>query len=285
MRNETMDLVSFTEARYAESMTELFAAMPDNFETYMDEKYHWDPDKPVNARQAGLMDAIKSPPKPDAASESPLDAEYVSALYQHAQTFLEVKIQACRGDIRPVEGKGHQPSGPGQQPVLDRRTRQRPGPPGGDRPSRAETGGLRGLRQGERTPHRQPHPASDTPLAGHIRLLRDLHRRVRVRLGLVFPLRGIGAHRGGERLDGGGDGGHADFRTDGLFAGDHGEGRGRQGQTGDGLSGHGPVACSSSCSDSACCRPGGPTRPARASVTSWTATARSRRSTCSSPRW
>ena len=105
MRNETMDLVSFTEARYAESMTELFAAMPDNFETYMDEKYHWDPDKPVNARQAGLMDAIKSPPKPDAASETPLDAEYVSALYQHAQTFLEVKIQACRETFDRLKGR------------------------------------------------------------------------------------------------------------------------------------------------------------------------------------
>ena len=105
MRNETIDLVSFTEARYAESMTELFAAMPDNFETYMDEKYHWDPDKPVNARHAGLLDAIKSPPKPDAASETPLDAEYVSALYQHAQTFLEVKIQACRETFDRLKGR------------------------------------------------------------------------------------------------------------------------------------------------------------------------------------
>ena len=105
MRNESMDLVAFTEARYAESMTELFAAMPDNFETYMDEKYHWDPEKPVNARQAGLMDAIKSPPKPDAASESPLDSEYVSAMYQHAQTFLEMKIQACRETFDRLKGR------------------------------------------------------------------------------------------------------------------------------------------------------------------------------------
>ena len=105
MRNESMDLVSFTEARYARSMTELFAAMPDNFETYMDEKYHWDPEKPVNARHAGLLDAIKAPPRPDASSDTALDAEYIAALYQNAQTFLEVKIQACRETFDRLKGR------------------------------------------------------------------------------------------------------------------------------------------------------------------------------------
>ena len=105
MRDESMNLVSFTEARYAESMTELFAAMPDNFETYMDEKYHWDPEKPVNARHAGLVDAMKTPPRPDAASETALDAEYIDALYWNAQTFLELNIQLCRETFDRLKGR------------------------------------------------------------------------------------------------------------------------------------------------------------------------------------
>ena len=164
MRNESMELVSFTEARYAESMTELFAAMPDNFETYMDEKFHWDPEKPVNARHAGFLDAIKSPPKPDAASESPLDSEYVSALYQHAQTFIEMKIQACRETFHRLKGRVTKPSGSGKQSVLDRRTCQRQGSSGSDHPPRAQTGGLRGLRQGKGTPDRQQSPAPHAAL-------------------------------------------------------------------------------------------------------------------------
>ena len=119
MRNKTMDLVSFTEARTAESIDELFTAMPENFATYMDEKYHWDPETPVNARHAGFLDAIKSPPKPDAASKSPLDTEYISALYQHAQSFLEVQIQACREafDRMKERASGHLP--PGRSPFWN----------------------------------------------------------------------------------------------------------------------------------------------------------------------
>lgn len=96
MRTEPLNSIAFTETRHAERLEELFAATSDKFEVYMDEQYHWDPERPANARQAGLFDARETPPKPAPDSKTPKDAEYISALYGHAQAFLEQRIGASR---------------------------------------------------------------------------------------------------------------------------------------------------------------------------------------------
>ena len=118
MRNQSIDLVSFTEARAAGSVEEVFSAMAENFDTYMDEKYHCDPETPVNARHAGELDAVKTPPKPATSSESPLDAEYISVMYQHAQSFFEVQIQECRATFDRLKASANSLLTTGGNPFL-----------------------------------------------------------------------------------------------------------------------------------------------------------------------
>ena len=101
MRSEPMPGASVVDARHANSVHEILALADANvegdFKAWMDEKFHWHPDKPGNAGQAGLKDAKKCPPIPGEASAGPLEESlYLIELHRQSRAFLEEKISACR---------------------------------------------------------------------------------------------------------------------------------------------------------------------------------------------
>ena len=87
--------IAFSDATHAESVDELFNSMDTNFEIYMDEMVHSDPNNPVSAEQAGMEDAKKTPPEPDAHSSGPADGSYISSLYFHARNFFDRYMDKC----------------------------------------------------------------------------------------------------------------------------------------------------------------------------------------------
>ena len=97
MHSEQQHDQSVGNAGHAVDVGEFLAHVEREFETWMDEKYHWDPDNPSNAAAAGLRDAKKCPPIPGSASTGPLDGTlYLHQLHLQSQHFLEERIRACR---------------------------------------------------------------------------------------------------------------------------------------------------------------------------------------------
>ena len=99
------DFIAFNEATHASNLDNLFNNMDANFEIYMDERVHSDPNKPINAEQAGISDARQTPPEPDFESEKPADGSYISDLYTHAEFFFKKYMEICESHFNFVKSK------------------------------------------------------------------------------------------------------------------------------------------------------------------------------------
>ena len=93
----TSDLISFSAARQAGNLEELFDSIPVGFAIYMDEAVHCDPNKPFGPEGAGMDDGMQTPPKPYPNQSEPPDESYVKEVYSAARTFFGKYMELCRG--------------------------------------------------------------------------------------------------------------------------------------------------------------------------------------------
>ena len=89
------ELIAFSDAAYPDSLDELFGSIEEKFEIQMDKHVHSVPGGPISAEQAGIKDAMKTPPVPGADSTKPPEGSYISDLYHQAGKFFDEYITKC----------------------------------------------------------------------------------------------------------------------------------------------------------------------------------------------